>query len=124
MIKLTNRAALSILLVLAPLAWGGLLFFTYSVPPHSPLAYLVAFILLGVALTCTLSPVTYFISSRLLSFPHYRPTAAQAIRQAALLSLCVIFNLMLLSLRSWNIFAAIITLIAAIVIEVISLARK
>jgi hypothetical protein len=36
----------------------------------------------------------------------------------------VIINLMLLSLRSWNIFAATITLIAAVVIEVISLARK
>jgi hypothetical protein len=124
MLKLTKRASLSILLSLAPFAWGGLLLFTRFVPPHSPPAYLVVFILLGVALTCTLSPVTYVIGSRLLTFRHYRPTVAHAIRQATLLSLCVIINLMLLSLRSWNIFAAIITLIVAIVIEVISLARK
>ena len=124
MIKLTNRTSLSILLLLAPFAWSGVLLFTRFVPPHSPLAYLVFFILLGVALTCTLSPLTYLIGLRLLTFRHYQPTVAHAIRQAALLSLCVIINLMLLSLHSWNIFAVIITLIAAIVIEMISLARK
>ncbi|GAC1378363.1 MAG: hypothetical protein NVSMB33_02350 [Ktedonobacteraceae bacterium] len=124
MLRLTDRASLSILIVLAPLVWGGLLLFTRFVPPHSPLAYLAFFVLLGVALICTFSPLAYFIGLHLLAFRHYRATVPHSLRQAALLSLCVIINLMLLSLNSWNIFVAFITLIAAIVIEVISLARK
>jgi len=124
MLKLTNRASLYILVLLAPLVWGGLLLFTHFVPPHSPFVYLIFFMLLGTALTCTLSPIAYFIGLRFLTFRHYRASISHSLRQAVLLSLCVIINLVLLSLHSWNIFAVFITLIAAIVIEVISLARK
>src|SRR5947208_2393929 len=124
MLKLTNRTALYILILLAPFAWGGLLLFTRYVPPNGPLAYLAFFVLLGVALTCTISPIAYVIGLRFISSRLYRTTVRHSIRQGALLSLCVILNLMLLSLRSWSIVTAIVIVIAAIIIEVVSLARK
>jgi hypothetical protein len=124
MSKLTNRAALYILILLAPFAWGGLLLFTRYVPPRGPLAYLAFFVLLGVAITCTISPIAYIIGLHFISSRLYRTTVRHSIRQGALLSLCVILNLMLLSLRSWNIVTAIIIVVATIIIEVVSLARK
>ena len=124
MVRLTNRTAIYILALLAPLVWGGLLFFTRFVHPRTIPAFIAFFILLGVALTSTFSPIAYFISLRFLSSRLYRATVRHAIRQGVLLSLCIIFNLILLSLRSWSVFTAIIILAVAIIIEVVSLARK
>jgi hypothetical protein len=124
MLKLTKRSALYILILLAPLAWGGLFLFTRFVPPHTTLAFIAFFILLGVALTSTFSPMAYFIGLRFLSSRLYRATVRHAIRQGTLLSLCIILSLILLSLHSWNVFTAIIIFVAAMVIEVVSLARK
>jgi hypothetical protein len=122
--NMTNRTALYTLLLLAPLAWGGLLLFTYFVPPHTLLAFVTLFVLLGIALTSTFSPLAYFVTLRFLSSRLYRVTVRHALRQGALLSLCIILNLILRALHSWNIFTAIVIFVAAIVVEVLSLARK
>ena len=124
MLKLSNRATLYILIILAPFLWGGLLLFTRYIPPQTVLAFIAFFALLSIAITSTFAPIAYFISLRFLSSRLYRTTVRHALRQGALLSLCIILNLILLSLHSWNIFATIIILAAAIVIEVVSLARK
>ena len=121
---MTNRNALYTLMILAPIGWGGLLLFTRFVPPHTPPAFVAFFVLLGVALTSTFSPVLYFISLRFLSLRGYRATVRHAIRQGALLALCIIFNLILLALHSWNVFTAVLILGIAIVVEVLSLGRK
>ena len=124
MLKLTNRTALYILILLAPFIWGGFLLFTRFVPPHTILAFIIFFILLGITFTSTFSPLAYFIGLRFLSSRLYRATVRHAIRQGVLLSLCIILNLILLSLHSWSIFTAIVIFVAAIVTEVVSLARK
>ena len=124
MIQSTNRKALYILIFIAPLVWGGFLLFTRFVPPHTTLAFIAFFILLGVAFASTISPLAYFISLRFLSSQLYRATMRHALRQGVLLSLCIILNLILLSLHSWNIFTAIVIFVATVVIEVVSLARK
>lgn len=121
---MTNRTALYTLLLLAPLAWGGLLLFTYFVPPYTLLAFVALFVLLGVALTSTFSPLAYFVTLRFLSSRLYRVTVRHALRQGALLSLCIILNLILRALHSWNIFTAVVIFVAAVVVEVLSLARK
>ena len=121
---MTRRNALYALMILAPIGWGGLLLFTRFVPPHTPLAFVSFFVLLGVALTSTFSLVLYFISLRFLSSRLYRATVRHAIRQGALLALCIIFNLILLALHSWNVFTAILIVGIAVVIEVLSLGRK
>lgn len=120
---MTNRTALYTLLLLAPLAWGGLLLFTYFVPPGLA-SFVVLFVLLGVALTSTFSPLAYFVTLRFLSSRLYRVTVRHALRQGALLSLCIILNLILRALHSWNIFTAVVIFVAAVVVEVLSLARK
>ncbi len=124
MVKLSNRATLYILLLLAPFLWGGLLLYTRFIPPHTLLAFIAFFLLIGIAITSTFSPVAYFIGLRFLSSRLYRTTIRHALRQGILLSLCIVLNLILLSLHSWNIFAAIIIFAAAIIIEIISMARK
>src|SRR5437588_5485645 len=124
MLKITNRKAVYILILLAPIAWGGLLLFTRFIPPHTLLAFIIFFLLLSIALTSTFTPIAYFISLRFISSRLYRATVRHALRQGALLSLCIVLNLILLSLHSWNIFTAIVIFVATVVIEVVSLARK
>ncbi len=121
---MTNRIALNLLMVLAPLAWAALLVFTHFVPPQTVLAYATFFVLLGVALTSTLSPLAYFISLRFVSSRLYRATVRHALRQGALLSLWIVFNLLLRALHSWSLFVAIVSLGIILVVEVLSLGRK
>ncbi len=121
---MTNRIALNLLMVLAPLAWAALLVFTHFVPPQTVLAYATFFVLLGVALTSTLSPLAYFISLRFISSRLYRATVRHALRQGALLSLWIVFNLLLRALHSWSLFVAIVSLGIILVVEVLSLGRK
>jgi len=121
---MTNRNALYTLMILAVIGWGGLLLFTRFVPPHTSLAFVAFFVLLGVAITSTFSPVLYFLSRRFLTSHGYRASVRHALRQGALIALCVIFNLILLALHSWNAFTAVLILGIAIVVEVLSLGRK
>jgi hypothetical protein len=121
---MTNRIALNILIVVAPLAWIALLVFTYFVPPRTVLAYATVFVLLGVALTSTLSPLAYLISLRFISSRLYRATVRHALRQGALLSLWIVFNLLLRTLHSWSLFVAIVSLGIVLVVELLSLGRK
>jgi hypothetical protein len=121
---LTNRSALRFLIVLAPLAWAGLAIYAYFVPPHGLLSFVAFFLLLDVALTSTFAPIAYAIGLRFISSRLYRATVRHALRQGALLALVIVLNLILRALHSWSIITAIIILAAAIVIEVVSLARK
>ena len=121
---MSNRSALLILSGIALLAWGGLRLFVRLVPPHSFLAFIVFYLILSLAGTSTFALIAYVIGVRLLSLRLYKVTLRHAIRQGALLSLVLIFNLILLALHSWNIFTSIIILVAAVVVEVLSLARK
>ncbi len=121
---MTNRTSLNLLMLIAPLAWAALLLFTHFVPPQAVLAYVAFFVLLGVALTSTLSPLAYFISLRFVSSRLHRATVRHALREGALVSLWVVFNLLLRALHSWSLFVAIVSLGIIIVIEVLSLGRK
>ena len=121
---MTNRTSLNMLMLLAPLAWAALLIFTHFVPPQSVQAYITFFVLLGVALTITLSPLAYFIGRRFMSSRLHRGTTRHALREGALVSIWVVFNLLLRALHSWSLFVAIVSLGIIIVIEVLSLGRK
>ena len=121
---MTNRTALNMLMVFAPLLWVALIVFTHFVPPQAVQAYVMFFVLLSVALTSTLSPLAYFISLRFISTRLHRATMRHALREGALLSLWIVFNLLLRALHSWNLFIAIVSLGIIIVIEVLSLGRK
>ncbi len=124
MLKLTNRATTSLLLMLALCMWAGIVIFTRYVPPQGMMAFTTFFVLLAVALASTFAPVAYVIGLRFISSRLYRATMGHAVRQGVLLSLCIVLNLMLRALHSWNIITAIIIFAIAIVIEIVSLARK
>ena len=123
---MANRTSVSLYTtrIIALFAWAGLLLFTRFVPPDSFSAYVLFFGILSVALICTLTPVAYAINGRLLATRLYHATMRHALRQAILLSLAIVLNLILRALHSWNIFMAIVILGAAVIIEILSLARK
>lgn len=118
---MSNRSSFSTLMLIALLSWGGLLWFTYAVPPSPFPAFVVFFLILAVALTSTSAPIAYMIDR---FFSSTQPTVRSAIRRGALCALIVVVNLMLRALSSWNAFTAILIVIAVIVVEVIVLARK
>jgi len=121
---MNNRASLYRLLPIALLAWGGLLAFTRFVPPSTPVAFIAFFVILSVALTSTCALLIYLISSRLFASQRYYPTIHQAMRQGALLSLVIVLNLIMRALHSWSLFMALTILGAAVVVEILSLAKK
>lgn len=122
--RLRKRTALYTMMIAALLAWSGLLLFTRFVPPRTTTAFVTVFILLYVALTSTLAPLAYIISLRFLSSRLYRATMRHSLRQGALLSLWIVFNLALRALQSWSIFTAVVSLGIVVVIELLALARK
>ncbi len=121
---MTGRVVLFSSIVIAPLAWIALAFFTSFTAPTSLGAFAVLFLLLGVALTCTFTPIAYGIGLRLITSHLYRSTVRHAFRQSLLLSLVIILNLILRYFHSWNMFMGLIILLAAIIVEVLFLARK
>jgi hypothetical protein len=122
--RMSTRAFLIVLTITALLAWGGLLLFTLLVPPQGWLALLVVFVLLGLALLCTLTPLIYLVTRAILARRLYRPTLIQVVREAALISAWVIFNLLLRVLYSWSLFTAIISFGIIVVIEILALSWK
>lgn len=120
---MSHRPLVRVLLLSALSAWGMLLLFTRFVPPNTLLAFVAFFVILSVALTSTFALLTYFIG--LMYFArYYRATIRLALRQGGLLTLIVEVNLLLRALHSWNVIMAIVIAGAAVVVEVLSLARK
>ena len=121
---MSRRTLLIIMVLVALLAWGGLLLYTYFVAPVGVPAILVSFCLLGVGLLCAFIPLIYFISHLILTARNSRPRLAHASRQAALISAWIIFNLLLRLLHSWSIFTAVVSFGIIIVVEFLALGRK
>jgi hypothetical protein len=119
-----QRVILIAVLFFALLAWVALLCFTYYVYPATTNDFFVFFLLLLVALTCTLSPAIYLIGTRLFFSRTHRMTILQAICQGGIIALAVVLNLILRSLHSWNLIMAVVIVVAATVVEIIFMARK
>jgi hypothetical protein len=119
-----QRKLLSAIVLIALLSWGGLLLFTYHVQPSTPLVFFAFFLILAVALMVIFFPLAYWIGQRFFFTRRYRSTVSQALRQGALLTFIIIANLALRLLHSWNLLTTFIIIAAAIIIEVLSLARK
>jgi hypothetical protein len=106
-------------------AWGGLLLLTYSVPPQAVVAFAGFFLVLTIALICTFAPLAYATGQRIFAARRrHRITWYHALRQAALLSFAIVLNLILRALHSWNIGMALVIVGAAVIVEVLFLARK
>jgi hypothetical protein len=118
----SRRGALLMIALIALCAWGGLLTFTYFVPPQGQVAPLV-FLLLGLALWSTSTLPIYAISWLILARRGYRPTLSQAVREGGLISAWLIFNLLLKTLSSWSILGAVVSFGIIVVIELLVLGR-
>lgn len=120
-----NSTNTRILLIGMPIAallvWSGLLLFTRYLPPKGALTFMLFFMLLALALLCTLAPLIYGLQ-RIM--PYAPPVWAKAIRQSGLLSLWVIFNLVLRVLHSWNLFTAIASFGIIVVVEILLTGQK
>jgi hypothetical protein len=120
----TNRSALSLTGIIALVAWASVLLFTGFVPPHTLLAFIAFFLILFIALIGTFTPIMYILGRLLLMHRRDLVTMRYAFRQATLLALVILLNLILRALHSWNIFTALIILAAAVIIEILALSRK
>ncbi len=121
---MSTRSAIHRLLLITLVAWSGVLLFTYFVKPQSPLALVIFFLIVSVALTSTFSIIAYGIGRYLLSSRVYHATIRRAIRQGALLSLAIVLNLILRALHSGSLFTGIMIVGATIVVEVLILAKQ
>jgi hypothetical protein len=121
---MTRIPSIYLLLFLAALSWAALLLFTRFIPPGSPVAFCLFFLIFGIALNSTLAPLTYSIEQRVFPKRHYYLLMGYALRQSSLLTIAVILNLVFLALHSWNIIVALIILVAAVILEILFLARK
>ena len=121
---MTNRSSLFLPGIIALLAWAALLTFTDFVPPRTLLTFVAFFLILCVALIGTFTPIAYALGRLFLLQHRYLVTLRYAFRQATLLTLVILLNLILRALHSWNIFTGLVILAAAIIIEILALARK
>ena len=113
-----------ILAISALLAWLGLLLFTRYVAPQSVLAFLIFFLLLSIALLCTLIPAVYFLSQVILARWSGRPNMLIVTRQSAWIAGWIILNLLLRAFHGENIFIALISFGIIIIGELLLLGRK
>lgn len=123
---MSNRSTSLWLLGIALVAWSGFLLFTYFVNPEPPSVFVltVFFLILGIAMTSTFALIAHGIGARLLASRIYQATMRHAIRQGALLALVIILNLILQVFHSWSFVSLLLICGAAVVLEVLSLARK
>jgi hypothetical protein len=119
-----QREVLSGIALIALLIWGGLFLYTYQVRPSTPLVLSIFFLILAAALITTFGLLAYLLGQRFLASRRYRSAVGQALRQSVLLTFIIIANLLLRLLHSWSLLTAIVIIVAAVVIEILSLARK
>ena len=119
---ISARTLLILMPVIALVAWGGLLLFTRYVPPQGVWALCIFFVLLGLALFCTLTPLIAL--GRRIILSSRSSGLGQAARQSGLISIFIIFNLFLRVLASWSLFTAIVSFGIIVVIEILAMVGK
>jgi hypothetical protein len=116
---MSNRSAFLTLLLIALVAWIGLLIFTCFIPPDAFLAFSAFFLILAVAITSTIAPFAYLIAGLLFRRRRHKPSMRSAIRRGLFCSVIVVLNLMLRALNSWNLLTALLIILALLIIETI-----
>jgi hypothetical protein len=121
---ISHRTLLITLALLALLAWGGLLLFTHFIAPGGSLVFLGFFCLLTTGLLSTLIPLIYLVARPILAVHSAQPHLGQVIRQASLISIWIVFNMLLRLLHSWSIFTAVVSFGIIVVVELLALGRE
>ena len=109
---MTHRTVLFLLLIIALGSWAGLLFFTHAIAPTTPIAFVIFFTILLVALTSTIALLAYGIGTLMLASGLFTRKRRHATLQGALR------QGVLRALNSWSVLTAIVILLIAIIIEI------
>jgi hypothetical protein len=113
------------MVVVALVAWLGLGLFGKLVPPTGAVARLLFLLLLLIALTATFTPIAQLAGKRLVRSKWYQQHSLRhALRQGALLALAIVANLALRALDAWFWADVVLIMMAAVLVELIALARK
>ncbi len=104
-------------------AGGGLLLFTRFVAPGPAWALLIVFLLLGLVLTGICAPLVYLCRWLIPRLRRSGLITNHSLRESAILSIYILFNLLMHLLQSWNPAIALVSLGIAIIIEVLILGR-
>jgi hypothetical protein len=119
------RHPVIILLVLAALAWASLSIFGKLVQPQGILAPTIFLLLLFLALVSSLTPLAQVIGVHLIHSKWYQQRSLRhALRQGTLVAAAIIANLVLLLLRAWLLADLLLIVLAIVLVELITLARK
>ena len=111
--------------VVALIAWIGLVLFGKLVAPEGALARILFLFLLLVALTATFTPIAQLVGSQVVRSKWYAQHAwRHALRQGVLLALVIVANLTLKALDAWFWADILLIALAAVLVELIALARK
>jgi hypothetical protein len=106
------------------LCWGALLWFTYDVYPAATVTFFLFFLLLLGALTFTLIVPVYRIGIRFFFARSHRMTLPRAFSLSLVCALAIVLNLILRALHSWSLIMAVVIIAAAVVVDILLLARK
>lgn len=122
---MATRHPIVALTLLALAAWIGLLLFGRFVRPAGLLAPALFLLLLFIALAASFTPIAQLVGTRLVrSKWYYQHRWRHALRQGTLITLAIITNLALLALGAWFWADVLLIVIAAVLVELIALARK
>jgi hypothetical protein len=112
-------------LLLAVLCWAALAGLVYATDPAEVLPRAAFFLSLFGALFFTLAPLLRAITPRFSRSRVYQEASSRhATRQALMLSAFVVLNALLLMVRAWSGFNALLLFGMFAVIEIVALARR
>ena len=121
---MATRHPVIALALLALAAWLGLLLFGRLARPTGVLAPGIFLLLLFIALATSFTPLAQFVGHRLIrSKWYYQHRWRHALRQGALVALAIVTNLALLALGAWFWADVVLIVLAAVLVELIALAR-
>ncbi len=111
--------------VVALFAWLGLGLFGKLVAPEGAFPRILFLLLLLIALTATFTPIAQLVGSRLVRSKWYALHAFRhALRQGLLIALAIVANLTLKALDAWFWADVLLIALAAVLVEIIAIARK
>src|ERR1051326_257243 len=119
------RHPIRTMVVVALIAWVILVLYGKLVSPEGAVARIMFLVLLLVALTATFTPVAQFVGSQFVRSKWYAQHAwRHALRQGALVAITIVANLALKALDAWFWADILLIALAAVLVELIALARK
>lgn len=121
---MSNRGALALIGVSAPLAWAGLTYLVMNTTPDALISRAMFFALLYIAVLSTFGLAAYFLSLKLTISKQYRGNVARAIQQGAIIATFGLVAALLQAARALSAMAGIVLLMALLIVQYLFLRTK